>query len=430
MINDNILINLIDILKGILTEASIIEDAYIVGGAVRDILIGKPVTDIDLAINRDPYIIASLFARSIKGTYVPLNIKFETARVVKDGYIFDISMLHHGSLEEDVKRRDFTINALAIKLSDNDRQIIDLVDGIRDTNNKIIRMISRDNLIADPLRLIRAFRFMSSLGFHIDNVTLKAVSELKYLIKLPAVERIYTELKILLSSDNAFDALNSMAETGLLTELIPEIKPSEIESRLKIFKEMEAIINNPQGLPYFRQMRQYFSSQPHIKILLKISTLFINDLAQIKGVIERFKVSQKETRYINIITGNICKNNLCPYFYHTKKIDMARFLMRIDGHLYSIFALCLCIVRVLRRQDEDRFMKSASDLFSYYNNEYIPLSKEPHLINGDDLEDIFGLVPSEQFRVILNMVEEKRLCGEISSKDEAVKVVERFLIDN
>ncbi|MBF0541831.1 MAG: CCA tRNA nucleotidyltransferase [Nitrospirae bacterium] len=437
MYKDDKLNNLIDILKGIISEKSSLDNAYIVGGAVRDILIQRPVIDIDIAINTDPYKIASLFADSINGSYVPLNKKFMTARVVKDKYIFDISILHNGSIEDDIKRRDFTINAMAISLNDK-TQTIDLVDGIKDTNNKRIRLISIDNLAADPVRLIRAFRFMSSLEFDIESGTLNAVIELKHLIKLPAVERIYAELKILLSSNNAFDAVNLMSQTGLLFELIPEIAPKDFDANLQLFKEIENIFINLKGQPYCNQMREYFSSKPHIIILLKFAALFMYDQSRgtihraptlITNILERFKASQKEIRYMNILTENICKDNICPYFYTKKKIDLARFLMRIDGHVYSLFVLSLSMVRVIKGTDEDKFIESAAEILSYYNNEYLPLSKKPRLINGDDLEEIFGIEPSVQFREILNMVEEKRLAGEICSKEEAVRVVEKFLAD-
>lgn len=426
---------MIGILKDILSAGSVFSDAYIVGGSVRDMLTGREVKDIDLAINKDPYIIAPLFSNAIKGTYVPLNRRFMTARVVKDDYIFDLSMLYKGSIAADLKRRDFTINAMAVPLKGHESFIIDPYRGKEDISKKIIRMVSRDNLIADPVRLIRAFRFMSLLEFRIEDKTLRAVEGLKHLIRQSAIERIYTELKALLLSENAFDTIEIMISSGFFFELFPELKSSNLQVTLQIFREMETIINNLQGLPYYREINEYFKSESHIKILLKLSTLFINPTKDtffetgVDGILNRLKVSLKEAKYISIIMKNfsfLLSGNAAAL----TKIDMARFLMAVDRNVYSIFVLCLSILRALRGIEEDRFMDLAVNLFSYYHNEYIPLSRQSRLINGDDLEAVFGLKPSVQFRVILNMVEELRLSGVISSKDEAVRVVEEFLVND
>jgi tRNA nucleotidyltransferase/poly(A) polymerase len=311
MFKDDKLNEFMDILLGILGNDSV--KAYIVGGAVRELLRAKtetPIKDIDLAIDTDPYVIAKKFAKAINGTYVPLNKRFMTARVVKGDYIFDISALHNGSISDDLKRRDFTINALAIDLTNRDNSIIDIFGGIEDTSNHLIKMISRDNFIADPVRLIRAFRFMASLEFKIEHKTIKAIKELKHLIKLPAIERITAELKILLASNNAFDTIRVMAENEFLFELIPEIKLYDWTVNLKVFQDIESIINNPNSLPYNLEMQKYFMSSQHIKIFLKFSTLIINtqNINENLGVIEilnRFKVSVKEARYTNLIIENI-----------------------------------------------------------------------------------------------------------------------------
>ena len=186
-------------------------EAYVVGGAVRDMLLGKNPSDFDITTSCPPEITATLFKETIN-----TGIKHGTVTVVtKCGnvevttYRRDKSYKNHrkpnsvdfiSNLYEDLKRRDFTINAFALSKSG---EIIDNFDGSADLNNKIIRAVGipSERFCEDALRILRAFRFSSRLNFDIEPTTLKAALDNAHLLSTLSAERIFSELKQILLSD-------------------------------------------------------------------------------------------------------------------------------------------------------------------------------------------------------------------------------------
>ncbi len=157
-------------------------EAYLVGGFLRDALLGRDTNDIDLAINADALEIASSLAEHLKGTFVVLDSTNKVGRVVlaspHDNHgqtTIDISTIS-GSVESDLARRDFTINALAVKLRDvvsgsASTNLIDFNNGLEDLDHGIIRSIKEKNLSDDPVRLLRGVRLAFDLGFQIEPQT-------------------------------------------------------------------------------------------------------------------------------------------------------------------------------------------------------------------------------------------------------------------
>ncbi|MEK7214727.1 MAG: CCA tRNA nucleotidyltransferase, partial [Chloroflexota bacterium] len=152
-------------------------NAYLVGGCVRDGLLGRPLADIDLAVAGDVASFATGIARGLGGTFVPIGRRFGTARVVvpqPEGppLTVDVSPLR-GILSNDLELRDFTIDALAVPLSTFDgkwdrRAVLDPLDGLRDLSAGTVRMVAPQAFDDDPLRLLRAVRLSGELGFEID----------------------------------------------------------------------------------------------------------------------------------------------------------------------------------------------------------------------------------------------------------------------
>lgn len=219
-------------------------NSYIVGGAVRDYLLGVKVSDIDIATNARPEVVMELFPN----TY-PSGIKFGTVTVMidKEGYEVTTfrsdgeyldgrrpeSIIFSDKIEDDLSRRDFTINSMAM---DKDGVIIDLFSGRDDLANGIIRCVGnpKERFIEDGLRILRAFRFSSRFGFKVDKETLMAIRESKENIKNVSSERIREELTKILLSDNVEEVLTSMYESGILDIILPDI------SKMYNFKQ-----NNP-----------------------------------------------------------------------------------------------------------------------------------------------------------------------------------------
>ncbi len=211
---------------------------YIVGGCVRDSILShdnggsaiydagrsRKKRDVDFAVSGGAAInFAQVIAVEMDGHFVLLDESNDTARVVlEDGSIIDFAGCVGGSIETDLRRRDFTVNAMAWDSQFPD-SVLDLADGIKDLKDKIIRAVSRDTFIEDPLRVLRAFRFANQLSFQIEEQTLAWVKELVVGLKDVAPERINYELFECLSGERAGHLTNQMAECGVLEEIFPEL---------------------------------------------------------------------------------------------------------------------------------------------------------------------------------------------------------------
>jgi putative nucleotidyltransferase with HDIG domain len=208
-------------------------EIYIVGGAVRDLILGREVNDWDFTTNLTPEEMKKLFP---KNSFY--NNAFGTLSIVeKDGEIFEVTTFRTErgysdgrhpdevkwgkTLEEDLERRDFTINAMAL----NPPEIIDLFEGQKDLENKLIRTVRNpdERFGEDALRLIRAVRIAGQIGFCIEEKTLESIKKNAHLIKNIAGERIRDELfKILLSSTPS-EGIELLRESGLMAEIMPEL---------------------------------------------------------------------------------------------------------------------------------------------------------------------------------------------------------------
>ena len=200
-------------------------EAYFVGGSVRDMLLHKPISDVDIATSATPQEVKEIFSHT-----VDVGIEHGTVMVIhhKEGYEVTTFRTEEGyedfrhpdkvtfvrSLEEDLKRRDFTINALAIGIDD---QLMDFFDGIGDLERQCLRCVgdAKERFNEDALRMFRAVRFVGQLGFQIEEETKNAISLLKMNLSKVAVERMKVEFEKMIQSSYRKDALKLFVETGL-----------------------------------------------------------------------------------------------------------------------------------------------------------------------------------------------------------------------
>ena len=204
------------------------DTGYIVGGAIRDILLGLEPHDIDFATNKSYDELKRLFkdftcietGKSFGVIRVKINHnEYEIAKYRKD--INDTSVAFVNNINDDLSRRDFTINAFAL----NNNNFIDLFNGRSDLENKIIRFVGNTDIRIkeDPLRILRALRFAGKPGFKIHPDTLFSMSKNKELLKLIANERIKDEFIKIINNPENIKVLEIMKETGILDIIIPEI---------------------------------------------------------------------------------------------------------------------------------------------------------------------------------------------------------------
>ena len=206
---------------------------YLIGGTIRDHLLGRDCLDYDFTAHGVKEI-AMEFSTTQNLPLVKLDNTpgRETFRVVlQDNLYFDFTEMQGSTIEDDLSQRDFTINAIAIELDDflqNKSAYIDPFDGQVDLLKNQIRKIPGPVFNHDPLRMLRAFRFSCSLGFSIDPVTLDQIAQHRKEISNVSVERIYYEWILILGSSASTEALNTMDKISLLESVFPEFQQLKI----------------------------------------------------------------------------------------------------------------------------------------------------------------------------------------------------------
>jgi len=211
------------IIVGMATELGV--DAYLVGGALRDSLLGRETKDLDFALSGAWEEFPRRFAARITGTFFWLDEERLQGRVVKKKgggvLFFDFTPLRGGTVAEDLRLRDFTINALALPLSGDRRELIDPLTGREDILHGMIRSCSAAAFDDDPLRLMRAIRFAAELGFAVEENTWKALCAKGPLLKTVAGERVRDELFRTMAAPGCGGSLQRLLDSGLWAEILP-----------------------------------------------------------------------------------------------------------------------------------------------------------------------------------------------------------------
>ena len=201
---------------------SLWKGAYIVGGSVRDRLLGRNPLDFDIAVFGDAKRFAKRLATETNGHWVEMGKQGHGVyRVVVDKTIVDVTPVNGANIDEDLKRRDFTINAMAYDIAS--KTLIDCVGGMQDLENQQIRMVSRSVFERDPVRLIRAYRMGAAFEFIIEPRTVSAIKTDAGLILNSAAERVRTELFNILETSNSHGYILQMADSGLMFAILPEL---------------------------------------------------------------------------------------------------------------------------------------------------------------------------------------------------------------
>jgi tRNA nucleotidyltransferase/poly(A) polymerase len=196
------------------------EECWIVGGGLRDVLVGAGPKDLDCAAP-SAQAAAAAFAKTSEGRLVCLaRHPLETWRVVLNGLDWDFTDIEGGSIEADLGRRDFTIGALALSVR-TPHVLIDLFGGVDDVAHRLVRMVSPSNMVADPVRMLRAVRLAGRTGFDIEPETLAFISGNAGHLGESAPERITTELDAIATLREVERPLELLRKTNLDREVLP-----------------------------------------------------------------------------------------------------------------------------------------------------------------------------------------------------------------
>ena len=267
--------------------SQLLESAYLVGGSVRDALLQRhqKFLDLDFVLPKEAIATARKIANLYHGGFVILDEAREIARVVFDWGTLDLARQEGSSLETDLTRRDFTINAIACNL--HSRELVDPLGGLKDLQQGIIRAVSYQNLEDDPLRLLRAYRQAAQLDFTIEAETRTAISDRAFLLKTIAAERVQAELNYIVIAPHKNKWLSLAIEDGLLKYWLPDAATVELEA---VDKGIKYCLGSGLNLP-------------ELTVLVHLATLAASDSelaeiqltqlkysrAQIKAVIKTIK---------------------------------------------------------------------------------------------------------------------------------------------
>jgi poly(A) polymerase len=197
--------------------------AWLVGGVVRDALLGRPLSDVDLAVEGDPEPIARAVAKALRGPAFGLSESFGAWRAIdrERTVCCDVSALQGASIEDDLAKRDFSINAIAVPLHGGEP--IDPFGGLRDLGSGVLRVLGAKSYDDDPLRALRLVRLAAELGMAPDDETRRLTREAAPRLTEPSGERIFAELRRLLVAPHALAGLDLSRELCVLGTVLPEL---------------------------------------------------------------------------------------------------------------------------------------------------------------------------------------------------------------
>ena len=426
---------------------------YIVGGTLRDLILDRQCSDFDFAV-RGASTLAKKYAHDTKSALVPLDTTpgRETFRVViKNNVYLDFSELQGESIETDLSQRDFTINAMAISLQNfigGSKNFIDPHNGKHDIEKKIIRVLPGPIFLSDPLRMLRAFRFMSKIQFGIENTTLNKIKKLGAKINHVATERILSELKILLSSAEASPSIEAMHDSGILKHIFPDLyKTNKTPSFLKTFNHLEYLASNPKQIKIkpLTGIKKALSNKTEIIKLGSILYPFIKTSKKNMGTAQRTKIgkvlsalhaSNAEINYIDAITScaNSASNeNLGLSKNKVDQIELYKFVDKNEPGLISGLFLNFANRENLPTEKEwetDPTAKAMQKIFDFYYKIYLPAKAKKPLLNGNDIQKELKIKPSPIIKSILSKIEESRVLGTINTRSEAIQLAKELVLLN
>lgn len=442
-------------------------DIYLVGGVLRDFHLEIENFDKDIIVDKtDARDFAQNLAAKLNASFVPLDEENKIYRLVlqdKINYI-DVANPIGKSLEDDLKRRDLTLNSIAINLKTF--EILDLNNGINDLKEGKIRHISEQNLLDDPLRMLRAYRFQAMLGFDVDDKLKEIVKKHAQKIHKSASERISYELLKLFSGDYSAKTLTEMDESGLLKEILPvceELKkvPPNSHHHLNLFEHSIEVVNQIQKL----YEKSSIEIQEHLQKIdfggatrlahLKLAG-FLHDIGKpdtwtieedtgkhrfIKhddlgskmaiSMLKQAKFSKKQIDYIaKMIKFHIYPSHVVIIPDITEKIYM-RFIRKMENEIIDVIILAMAD-RLSARGVEitndivEKNLNNLQMLMDFYLQIKDSLKPLPKLISGEEIMEILQISPSPKLGEIIKAMQEAQLSGEISTREESLAFINKF----
>ncbi|AQX06472.1 tRNA nucleotidyltransferase [Elizabethkingia meningoseptica] len=433
------------------------QSAYIVGGYVRDLLMKRKVpTDIDFVTESSGIKLAETVAKNITpnpkvsvfktyGTamikHENLDLEFVGAR--KESYTENSRNpeVETGTLEDDQKRRDFTINAMAISLSkENFGELIDPFNGMQDLSDQILRtpLEPIQTYSDDPLRMMRAIRFASTLKFTIEQNSLQAIKQEAKRIEIVSMERIMTEFNKIMLSEQPSIGLGLLEKTGLFDIILPEI------TALKGIEEKEGMTHKDN---FYHTLEVVDNISKNTDNLWLRWAALLHDVGKaptkkftpeqgwsfhgheflgskmVKTLFQRLKLPLgSEMKYVQKMV-KLSSRPIALITDDTSDSALRRLLFDAGQDLEDLFTLCKADITTKNPGKQQRFKKN----FDYVEKKIKEVEEKDHVrnfqppISGEEIMAMFNLKPGREIGILKEKVKEAILEGDIPNEKEAAK---------
>ena len=430
---------------------------YIVGGYVRDLLMKRAApTDIDFVTEGSGIALAQSVAAVIAtetkvsvfktyGTamfrYQGLELEFVGAR--KESYNAESRnpSVEQGTLEDDQKRRDFTINAMAISLNQESfGELVDPFHGVEDMEKRILRtpLEPEQTYSDDPLRMMRAVRFAATLGFSIEENSLEAIKKEAQRIKIVTIERIMVEFNKIMLSEKPSTGLKIMKDTGLLELIIPELTAlegiEEVEGQThkdNFWHTLEVVDNISQNTENlwlrWAALLHDIGKAPTKKFVKGTGWTFHGHeflgSKMVKTLFQRLKLPLgKDMKYVQKMV-KLSSRPIALISDEASDSALRRMLFDAGADLEDLFTLCKADITTKNTQKQEKFKKN----FEYVAQKIKEVEEKDHIrnfqppITGEEIMAMFSLAPGREIGILKERVKEAILEGNIPNEKEAAR---------
>lgn len=447
-------------------------DLYLVGGFPRDLILGrhKASLDLDFSLESGAIHFGRKVAKALRAGFVVLDKEHGCCRVVckngrgKQVLTLDFVDFRGKTLKEDLRKRDFTLNTLAIKVPFEKEELLDYSKARRDMEKKLIRMVTVKSFDEDPLRILRAFSLSAIFGFKITPDTMRLIEKKKELLKEVSGERIRDELFKILAVEDSCHYIKLMDKFGVLKIVIPQIGLMHNVRQggyhhldvwghsLETVKKLEELLlkfsNDHEVVSYLDNV---FASDRTRRQLIKLAAL-LHDIGkprafEVKAGKTMFHGHERIGRIISdVVSANLKLStrerfamdtiifwHLRPGYLADNKILTKRAVFRYfrDTREEAVSVLLVSIAD--QRATRGPLATKASRLkhekvsFSLINRYFEMLKEKPfvRLIGGKDLIRSLKLQPGPLFSIILEAVEEAQVEGKVKTKQEALSLAKK-----
>jgi poly(A) polymerase len=456
----------------------VVEEAWIVGGGVRDALLGRPISDVDLAVRGEPERAARAVAKAVGGPAFKLSEAFGGWRAMHPGreWICDVTALHGDGIDADLARRDFTVNAMAVPVEGG--ELHDPHGGVADLEAGVIRVlggpsVERSAYADDPLRPLRLVRLATELNLAPDPDTERLTREGAPLVARAAAERVWAELRRLIVAERVIEGLELSDRLGLTAVVLPELSALHgveqshfhhldvYDHTLEVLRQAVELERDPERVfgelaePLDALMREPFADELDRWQALRVGAL-LHDAAKpatrsvrpdgrvtfighdsvgaelVGTICSRLRASDRLRQFLAGLTRN---HLVLGFLVHERPLDrrtVYRYLERCEPVEIEVTLLSCADRLATRGKNADAAIAAHLELARELMAEALAWRRDgaPDLpLRGDELAKALDIPPGPELGALLDQLREARFAGEAASAEEALELARRLRLN-